>query len=296
MYTFWEAGVLLGFFGAVPEPLSVRGEKILAYQIADAFVAPSMHGQGVFKRLAVEVFKEIDSVSSICYGRSPSELIFPILTNKFAMYIAGMYRQVYSPILFDKILTAKKLRFISPIGKLLDLFRNNPLSKPHLDIEEINHIPQSCFETSLEKYDFAIYKEPEYIKYRYELCPEEYRFYKVKDKSAQPIVMVIKLVVWNDITMCYLVDIIGDLNERNSADFMCRALYAIGLATSAAVVSVELNHTKEELSGLLYKGFLCHGRVEYLILRQERWNFLNPSSREYNSKKWLISAGDSDYM
>src|SRR5664280_22640 len=91
MFTYWEGGDLLGCFGAVPEPLTIRGKKILAYQLTDAFVAPSMHGKGIFGLLAGEVFKEIDKVSNICFGMSPSEYSLPIFTERYTMYICLLY-------------------------------------------------------------------------------------------------------------------------------------------------------------------------------------------------------------
>ena len=68
MFTYWESIELLGTFGAIPEPLAIRGNKVLAYQLTDAFVAPKMHGKGIFGQLANLVYKEIDKRSDICFG------------------------------------------------------------------------------------------------------------------------------------------------------------------------------------------------------------------------------------
>ena len=296
MFTYWEGGELLGCFGAVPEPLAIRGKKVLAYQLTDAFVAPSMHGKGIFRRLADEVFKKIDKVSNICFGMSPSENSLPIFTNKYAMYIAPTYRQVYSPLRFNDILRAKNLRFISPLGNVMNVIRNNPFSKPAIDIEEISHIQASYYMRYNDKYDFSIYKDQEYVTYRYEQCPESYRFFKVSDEDNNDVILIIKFVLWQNITMCYLVDVIGSLENGNATLFLCHAIYTIGFKTSSAVVSMELHNPQSELSKLLFKGFLCHSREECVFMRQNSWPFLNPASADYDSKRWIIFSGDSDYI
>jgi hypothetical protein len=296
MFTYWEGRELLGCFGAVPEPLAIRSKKVLAYQLTDAFVAPAMHGKGIFGHLAGEVFKEIDKVSDICFGMSPSEYSLPIFTKKYAMYIAPKYRQVYSPLRFNDILRAKNLRLISPLGNILNVIRNNLFSKPAIDIEEINHIPSSYYNIYNDEYDFSIHKDQEYVTYRYEQCPESYRFFKVSDKDYNNVVLVIKLVLWQNITMCYLVDIIGSLGNGNATIFLCHAIYTIAFKTSSSVVSMELHNPKSELSKLLFKGFLCHNREECVFMRQHSWPFLNPASADYDSKRWIIFSGDSDYI
>ncbi|MEN6433542.1 MAG: GNAT family N-acetyltransferase [Smithella sp.] len=296
MLLYREGKELLGCFGAVPHQLVIRGKNILAYQLTDAFVAPAMHGKGIFRLLADMVFKEIDKVSDICFGMSPSEHSLPIFTNKYAMYIAPKYRQVFSPLRFNDILKAKGLRFFSPLGNIMNFLRNQSFSKSAVIIEEIDRIPSSCCLICKDMLDFSIHKGHEYITYRYEQCPEPYHFYKITDHQNNDAILVIKLVSWQNITMCYLVDVIADSEAAYTALFLCQAMYGVGIKTKSAVVSMELHHPRNELSQLLLKGFLCHSREECIFMRQSNWPFLNPASSDYDSKKWIIFSGDSDYI
>ena len=295
MFTYWEGDTLLGCFGAVPMPLIIRSEYVLAYQLTDAFVSPSMHGKGIFGLLANEVFKEIDGVSKICFGMSPSEYSLPIFTKKYNMNIGPTYRQLFSPLRFNEILKAKHLHCIAPLGSIMNIVRNNRFTKPPVDVEEITHIPSNYGITDIDQYDFLIRKDQQYVTYRYKQCPESYRFYKVTNEAFN-VILVIKLVIWQNITMCYLVDVLGNLKNKNATLFLCHVIYAIGLKTSSAVVSMELHNPKSELSRLLLKGFLFHNREECLFMRQQSWPFLNPSSVDYDAGRWIIFSGDSDYI
>jgi GNAT superfamily N-acetyltransferase len=296
IYIYWENTSMMGCFGAVPVPLRIRHESVLAYQLTDAFVAPEMHGKGIFRLLADEVFNEIEKQGAVCFGMSPSNYILPILTKKYDMSIGPTYRQVYSPIRFDEILKAMKLRFISPIGNLINPIRQNPLFRDGFEAEKISNISRLGLIDSHRNYDFSVEKTSAYLSYRYEQCPEPYAYYKVRYKKKCEFVLVVKLLPWNGMTICYLVDAIGDLDGRESASFLCNAIFDIGRRTLSAAVCLELHKPRKELQRLLIKGFLCHNREECVIIRQNRWNFLKPSSPDYDSAKWHFFSGDADYI
>jgi hypothetical protein len=295
MYTYWEGLELSGIFGAVPEPLAIRGKRILAYQVVDAFVAPEMQGKGIFRKMADAVFDEIDRVSELSFAMSPSNFSLPIFIKKYGMYVGPTYRQVFSPIRFDEILRAKQLRFIAAMGSLANIICNKLLRGAPIEIEEINRIDCACNPTPMGDADYSIIKDQEYIRFRYTLCPESYRFFRI-GSSNRPVVLIVKFVKWRDMTICYLIDVIGDLGRENRPLFLSKALYTIGLRTESAVVSAELHNPRKELSRLKYLGFICHNREECLTIRQNHWAFLKPSSGDYDSRRWIIFSGDSDYI
>jgi hypothetical protein len=295
MYTYWEEAEILGTFGAIPVPLSIRGEKLLAYQVVDAFVAPQLRGKGIFRKLGDLVFHKIDGQSEICFGLGPSEDSLPIFVKKYDMYVGPAYRQVFSPICFGNILKAKGLRFISPLGNLISLVRNHVLPTRSFEVEEVKDIDPFYYQELSEDVDFCIIRDQRYVLFRYALCPEPYRFYKVHD-DHNAVVLIVKFVDWRGIRICYLIDVIGRLEGDDSDIFLCQAVFKIGTRTSSALASVELHGPRNELSKLKYRGYFCHSREEVLFMRQDRWPFLRPSADDYDSKRWIIFSGDSDHI
>jgi hypothetical protein len=114
--------------------------------------------------------------------------------------------------------------------------------------------------------------------------------------SNNAVVLVVKFIEWQNMKICYLIDVIGKQNLEVGISFLCQALYLIGLKNSAGMVSIELHNPTKELNKLKRMGFICHRREECLFMRQNKWPFLNPTSADYDSKKWIIFSGDSDYI
>ena len=295
MYLYLEDDEIFGIYGAIPEPVSIRNQEVLAYQLVDAFVAPHMHGKGIFRKLADLVIGDIDTYSDISYGMGPSEMILPIHVKKYSFHVTFTYRQVFTPIRFDNILKAKGMGLISPLGSIANPIKRFLFHIPKTHIEEVVNIPSHYYCTQLPDADFSLIRDETYVSFRYISSPEPYRFFIARDDTAD-VVIVIKFVKWRGIRLCYLVDVIGKLDAENDHFFIIKALHEIGVQTGSANVSVELHKTKK--SSLLFKryGYFLHNRKERLIVRQNKWPFLVPSSNEYDPERWVLFSGDADYI
>lgn len=293
MYLYLQGNEILGTFGAIPDPLSIRNQKVLAYQLVDAFVAPNLRGKGIFRKLADMVFGEVDTYSNISFGMSPSDFSLPIFEKKYDMYVAPKYCQVFTPIRFDDILKAKGMGLISPLGSIVNPIKRLLFHITKKHIEEIINIPFHYYCTLLPEADFSLVRNEEYVSFRYILSPESYRFFIARDDIAD-VVIVIKFVKWRGIRLCYLVDVIGEPNTEDNPFFIIEALHEIGVKTGAALVSVELHDIKKDSSKFRRHGFLFHNREDCLFMRQTKWPFLDPSSNNYNPDRWVLFSGDAD--
>jgi len=295
VYLYLESEEILGIYGAIPEPLAIRNKKVLAYQVVDAFVAPKMHGKGIFRKLAELVFVEIDAYSDISFGMSPSELSLPIFEKKYDMYVGPTYHQVFTPIRFDNILKAKGMGIMSPLGNIANPVKRFLFHIPKTYIEEVQKIPSHYYYAPPDNADFSLIRDEEYVSFRYILSPESYRYFIARDDTAD-VVIIVKFVEWHGIRLCYFVDVIGKINIHNVAFFIIKALHEIGVQTGSALVSVELHNTKKDSLKFKRHGFLFHNREECLFMRQNKWPFLVPSSNDYDPNRWILFSGDADYI
>lgn len=295
MYLYLERDEIFGIYGAIPETIAIRNKKFLAYQLVDAFIAPDMHGKGIFRKLADLVFDEIDTYSDISFGMSPSDFSLPIFEKKYDMYVAPTYRQVFTPIRFDDILKAKGMRLISPFGSIVNPIKMFLFQIPKTYIEEIVTIPSHYYCVPSTDADFSVIRDEEYVSFRYISSPEAYRYFITRDDNAD-VIIIVKFVEWRGIRLCYFVDVIGEINIHNVAFFIIKALHEIGVQTGSALVSVELHNTKKDSLKFKRHGFLFHSREECLFMRQNKWPFLVPSSNDYDPERWVLFSGDADYI
>jgi len=295
MYLYLEDDEIFGIYGAIPEPVSIRNQEVLAYQLVDAFVAPHMHGKGIFRKLANLVFDEIDTYSKISFGMSPSEFSLPIFEKKYDMYVALTYRQVFSPLRFDDILKAKGMGLISPLGSIVNPIKRGLFRVPRIHIEEVGDIPSNYFCSPSSAADFSVLRNEKYVSFRYISSPESYRYFIARDDTVD-VVIIVKFVEWRGIRLCYFVDVIGKLNTESDNLCIIKALQEIGEKTGAALVSVELHATKKDSLKFKRYGFLFHSREDCLFMRQTKWPFLVPSSNEYDPERWVLFSGDADYI
>jgi hypothetical protein len=292
VYYYWENEEIIGTFAAIPCPVSIRGKRINAYQQGDSFVAPPFQGRGIYRKLADLVFDEIDKNSSISYGIGPTKTNFAIMAKKYDCYKTLTYREVISPLSFDAILRAKNKKLIAPVGRIINVAKRFMFRLPEIEIKEVQDIEPEFYCDPLAKVDFSIVRCPEYINYRYKLCPERYHFYVVKMDNIS-VVLVVKFVAWMNINVCYLIDVIGRIESAEPYSFLCYALCRIGYQSMSAIVSMHMPF-QADISKLRRYGFYLRRREEYVQVRQNQWPFLNPISNEYDSRRWVFFIGDGD--
>jgi hypothetical protein len=275
--------------------VAIRGERVLGYQLVDAFVAPNLQGRGIFRRLADRVFDDVGKRSQLFLAIGPTDMSLPIIVRKYGMYAGPPYRQVFSPIRLGDVLKAKRVRFVSPLGNFLSMVRNHALPIRSLTVEETTGVSPIYYSGPSAALDFAIIRDETYVRFRYASCPEPYRFFRAWS-DRHDVVLIVKLVDWRGIRICYLVDVLGDTKCDGRVWFLCQAIHAIGTRTSSAVASVELHGPRSETSRLRLHGFFLHRREEVICLRQEKWSFLRPDSDDYDPRRWTILSGDSDHL
>ena len=290
---YWENGEVVGMGGGVPVPLAIRGEKVTGYWGCDGFIAPHLQGKGVYRAVEARLYEEFDPLSKIMYALGPSARSFSILQRRFNYFEAISFGQACSPLRVHEVLRGKGMGILAPAGHLVNFARELIARPPATEVKEVGGIdPAFCPDVSSD-WDFTVVRSPEYLEFRYNQCPETYHYFRAENEEMAA-VLVVKLVTWRDTVLCYFVDVIGRSPKAHSPGFISGALHAVGIATRAAVVFFELPVHDIDPSRLRWSGFLMRGGKQPIIVRQTEWPFLNPSSPEYDGRRWVFSSGDGD--
>jgi hypothetical protein len=296
VYTYWEGGKVLGLSTATPVPFAIRGEKIIGYQYHDGFMAPHLRGKGIFGTLTDPIFKDFtETKCDLMYGMGPSPSLKPVLCGKYGMTVTLTYRQVFSPLRLDTLLEAKGFKHCQVVGKLANGVRSTFFSPSRVKVEKIEDIDASLFAEPSPEIDFAIDRNRQWFQFRYIDCPEPYVFF-MAFTAASVMALVVKFVDWRGLRLCYLMDVIGNAGQNGNQALILSALAKIGIETGSALVSVELHKVKRELLKIANVGYVAQKRAECVIVMQQKWTFLNPSSRDYDSRRWDFISLDADYM
>ena len=290
---YWENGEVTGLGGGVPVPLAIRGERVTGYWGCDGFVASHLQGKGVWQAVESRLYEEFDPLSKIMYTLGPSAQAFAILQRKFNYFETLFYRQAYSPLRMHEVLRGKGMGILAAAGHFVN-FARELLARPQaIEVKEVGGIdPTFCPDMSSDL-DFTVVRSPEYLEFRYSQCPETYHYFHAETEGLAA-VLVVKLVRWQGTVVCYLIDVVGRSPKAQSPGFISGALHAIGIATRAALISFELPVHHIDPSLLRRSGFLVRGDRHAVIMRQKEWPFLNPSSPEYDNRRWVFSSGDGD--
>ncbi len=296
VYTYWEGGKVLGLSTATPVLFAIRGEKVLGYQYHDGFMAPQLRGKGVFGKLTDPVFRDFaETKTDIMYGMGPSPSLKPVLCGKYRMDVGPIYRQVFSPLRLDNLLHAKGFKHGLLLAKVANGVRSAFFSPSRIEVEKVNDVDQSLFVDPSPHIDFAIDRNRQWFQFRYVDCPEPYDFFMVGNGPFK-MALVIKFVMWRGLRLCYLMDVIGGSPQNGALAFILRALTKIGTETRSALVSVELHDVTRDLLKITQRGYVMQKRSECVIVLQQKWSFLNPSSPDYDSRRWDFISLDADYM
>ncbi len=295
-YTYWEDGKVLGLSTATAVPLRIRGERVIGYQYHDGFVAPQLRGKGAFGKITDPVFRDFyECKSEIMYGMGPSSSLEPVLTGKYGMYVGPKYCQVFSPLRTHDLLHAKGARNYLFLGNLSSVLTSRLFLPLNISISEVEDIDPEEFPEPAEDIDFAIDRDRQWVRFRYIDCPEEYHFFVARNHRFRAGI-VVKFVEWRNLRLCYLMDIFGYHEKEQSTRFILQALLKIGAEYACALVSVELHDVNGEALKMARHGYVVQRREECIVVLQNRWPFLHPSSREYDSRRWNFVSLDADYM
>ncbi len=292
---YWHDGELLATFGAYARMASIRGERAVVYEHCQSFVAPSMQGKGLYRKLAQTIFDEIDRRSEIAYGIAPEARNMAILVKQYDHVQTLTYGPAVGPVHLAELARVKGLAMPASLDRLAHVVRGWFFNASSIEIEEIAEPDTSFCVEPADDADFEIVKDPEYLGFRYVRCPEPYRFFVARD-SAHAVLLVVKLCSWGSMQVCYLIDVVGRLEEHVRVPFLCIALYAIGYRTGAALASLMVIYCAQYRWQTMRTGFVPRKKVEYFFMRQNKWPFLNPVSQEYDCRKWTYVPGDSDFF
>jgi GNAT superfamily N-acetyltransferase len=295
VWHYWKDGEILGTFGAIPTPLAIRGEKIIGYQLVDAYIAPHMRGEGIFSKLADIVFNEIDENSAISFGMGPSHFSLPIFTKKYMAYTGPMYRQLFNAIDSKSCINAMGLRRLDRCGKIIDHIKYYMCKNHNIKVREVKMFDSSVTMDINEKIDFAVLKDMEYVLYRYVQCPESYRYFVTTSSGVQT-AFIVKIVNWRHMKVCFIVDVLGDCKTKQNTNYILQASVAIANSSSSELLSIEMPIKHADWKQYLVHVYIPHRRCECIFLRQKDWPFLNPMSLDYDESRWGLYTGDSDHI
>ncbi len=292
-YCYWEKGEVVGVFGAMAWNCSIRGTQVKIYEACDSFMAPTFQGKGIYAELCKLVYDDIDRRCKISYAVAPEQLNFDILARKYGLYKAIWFRQVFMPLRFERVCRAKSLGILAPLGYIANLGHKVIFRPQLLDVEEVEDIDAGFFSDPSPEYDFAMVRNKDWLEFRYQRCPEPYRFFLAR-KGSLDALLVVKLVPWKELTICYLIDVMGNVESGEYYPFLAQALYTVGLQTDSAIISVEVPASESDYSRLKRSGFFFRDREDTFILRQTEWPFLNPTSSAFDRQRWLFFTGIGD--
>ncbi len=295
VYHYWNGNEIMGTFGGLPKFISIRGKRILSYHLVDAFVAPQLQGQGVFRELGDLCYSEVDRYTDVSYAMDPMKISATALIKRYSCYFPFSFRQTLNILNLVHVLESRKLNIIAPIGMLANIVKDKFIHFQKLDIQEIKYVSESLFKAPDEDIDFSLIRDAQYFSYRYIDCPEPYRFFVIHSNQIS-CVLVVKFVQWQGLTICYLVDVIGQIEFSERFFSLAQSLYTIGSQNLADMVFLEVPEDKKLFTNLRWKGLLIRKRPMHFVVRQAAWPFLHPSSPDFDSSKWVIYPGDTDVM
>ena len=270
--------------------------KVRALEWGDFFTRSDYQRKGIFTALCNSILKEIHSENiSFSYVR-PNMNSYPIITRKLGFKDLDILEERIYVLSAKKIMDRKANVFFAGLLNVgLSIALRFSQKKPSKNKVPVCILTKEDFErmtlesnlvTNLNG-DLNVYKDKEYLLWRYFNTPIDMRFYAVIDKSNIKAYLV---VAFDNNRKAYIGDF-RDSNEDNGEvlmDFMLNDLKSEGLESISTYINLDYRKTDRFHKLLRFYGFMRLGKNLKFAKKVHNSDVLIPKLN------WHFRLGDID--
>lgn len=202
---------VLGFAGIMRQDLNFLGERLPAGQGCDSMMHPSCRGAGHYRELAFSVYDHIRAANVPVVTGFPNQASFPVTVRDIGHRRILVLRHYY------RHLGVKKF-----VGRTADRLARPALRAPNstglrllrlrmgqsLDMEVADKLPNDLsriLRAHRVQEVLSVWKDPEYLRWRYEQHPEyRYRFHVLR-RNGEPVALAVVRLLDGWAAICELV-------------------------------------------------------------------------------------------